>query len=69
MPSPTHASPAGADCQRLVLAKGVICDVELCPSCNLFHVNVGATTLRLPPAALRDLVHSDPWAAQYPQAR
>ncbi len=55
---PPQASPPDPPCKRLILAKGVVCDVELCPSCNLFHLNVGATTLRLPPTALRDLAQT-----------
>jgi len=55
MQFPPQPEPTHEPCRRLVLAKGVVCDIELCPSCNLFHVNVGATSLRLQPTALRDL--------------
>lgn len=50
-------SPA-APCRRVVLARGVVCDIELCPACNLFHVNVGAVSLRLQPTAVRDLAQT-----------
>jgi len=55
MHHPTLPEAAPEPCKRLVLAKGVVCDIELCPSCNLFHVNIGATSLRLQPTAVRDL--------------
>lgn len=54
-PTVSESEPAREPCKRLVLAKGVVCDIELCPACNLFHVNIGATSLRLQPTALRDL--------------
>lgn len=47
--------PTAQTCRRLILAKGVMCDVEFCPQCQLFHLNIGAMSLRLPPTALRDL--------------
>jgi len=37
------------------LSNGLVADIEHCEGCGLVHLNIGALTLRLQPAALHDL--------------
>lgn len=37
------------------LARGLVAELDWCPSCDIVHLHVGAVTLRLQPAVLHDL--------------
>lgn len=38
-------------CQVKNLAFNRFCGVDFCPSCNVFHLKIGYTTLHIPPEA------------------
>jgi hypothetical protein len=51
--SPSNAKPAG--CTHVVLARGVVAEVEYCTACRIFHVNIDSVSLRFRATALRDV--------------
>lgn len=51
MPCPRPASP----CALVTLANGPIAHVQHCPQCGVVSVHLGATTVRLEPAAYEAL--------------
>lgn len=42
-------------CERLLLARGNIAEVECCPHCVAFHLTIRSTTQRFDFTAVRDL--------------
>lgn len=40
---------------RRLIARGLVAEVEHCADCEILHLHLGAFSLRLKPAVLRDL--------------
>ncbi len=55
MPDKAAHSAPGNQCQRIRVAQNGVAAVDLC-NCGVFHVHVGALTLRMEPPAVQELL-------------
>ncbi len=51
----SSAARSGSSCTHFTLARGVVAEIEFCPACGVFHVNIDSMSMRFRATALRDL--------------
>jgi hypothetical protein len=50
--------PVAPACARELLARGLVTQVELCSHCGVLHFTIGSLTMRIDPAACRDVAET-----------